>query len=1293
MADRRVRVIFGVEDTGMINTLQQMKKQIQLTNSELQLASQKVTTYGKNIQNLTEKKKVLTSQIQNVKKQMELYNQNIEKNSKKYEENKNKLTELTEKKKQLKEQIKEAEKQYGKESEEVSKLKEEMKTLNSEITDTKSKMDSNSNTITNYSKKLNEAEKNLVKLEGELRKTNEEIAKQQSGFLKAGEYMQKLGTNLNTLGTKMQTVGGVTTALGDKLMMLSSVIVGLSTYAIKVGMDFEAGMSEVQAISGATGEDLEMLTEKAKEMGATTKFSASESAEAMKYMAMAGWKTEDMLNGLEGVMYLAAASGEELGTVSDIVTDALTAFGLQAKDSAHFSDVLAAASTNSNTNVGLMGTTFQYVAPIAGSLGFSIEQVAEQIGLLANASIKGDKAGTGLRTILNAMASDLKFVNNAGEEFVVTTTNADGSMRNLNDILNDSRAIFNNFTEAEKSLNAEATFSKTAMASWLVLMNSAPEDITKLESAINNCSGAAKNMSEVMINNTKGNLTIFKSQLEGLGIQLSEHLLPHVNALIGKLSEFVTWFGNLDDETQKLILKTGLLTFASGGLLKVAGSLITGAGKMVVGLGKLSTGLGNILTKLGTLTTKFAGTSTMLGKLISTFGVLGGEVILATTVVGTLSAAIYGVHEYLDAMNNTATKSAEEMSFLEKAFTEMSGVTVYTREELEKMGLVQEELSDNFSKEFKKAVNEATKNVQEFRFELKKVRIDGVISKEECNELQTRVDTLCSNALETINSRKEEIQNTLGEAFNADGVLTQDEKVILEFYNKTFDKNKEEIEKMQGTINELLRKVREEGYVLTDADESMIRNYYAEIQRLELEAQATNNYELEFEKNKFKERARNLDLEEAETLLKDRRKYYDDEIAERSAYYDTSIQMIESKMDQMSDTQKESAKKDILDLKNAKDKEIDTLQGYYNEEYEALVSQNANLENELDRYSGVAKETRDKRCEQELNDMLALYDGINEITESGLIRMYNTSTQTYDNLYVEVDQTTGKIIGCSKYWADESGIHAMEVTGANEKVKDSMNSLTGKAQSSFNQMAEALKNNTITTIDENNKQIISNGEVVGSYDKITDAGNGLRQCITNINGTPCKITINKDGAITAVDIVEDKLNQLIKKDRTIDVKVKYTDYYSDGRGNVWAGGKWISGSGPDRSMYAAGTSNSKEGLAITNEAGWELHDSITSIARSVGNSLSYLPAHTKVTNHLASTQKMREDIRKEVTRQNKNNNNSSDINNSFYVTNEIIVKGNLDNVTKADLEKQLSENNKKFENNIIKSFKKEFNKY
>ena len=177
---------------------------------------------------------------------------------------------------------------------------------------------------------------------------------------------------------------------------------------VGVGKSFEAGMSEVQAISGASGKDLKALTDKAKEMGATTKFSATQSAEAMKYMAMAGWKTKDMVSGLGGVMNLAAASGEDLGTVSDIVTDALTAFGLKAQDSGHFADVLAKASSNSNTNVSMMGETFKYVAPLAGAMKYSVEDTATAIGLLANAGIKGSQAGTSLRSMMTRMVKPSK---------------------------------------------------------------------------------------------------------------------------------------------------------------------------------------------------------------------------------------------------------------------------------------------------------------------------------------------------------------------------------------------------------------------------------------------------------------------------------------------------------------------------------------------------------------------------------------------------------------------------------------------------------------------------------------------------------------------------------------------------------------------------------------------------------------------------------------------------------------------------------------------------------------------
>ena len=184
-------------------------------------------------------------------------------------------------------------------------------------------------------------------------------------------------------------------------------------------------MSKVAAISGAAGDELETLSDKAKEMGAKTKFSATEAASAFEYMAMAGWKTTDMLGGIEGIMNLAAASGEDLAAVSDIVTDALTAFGLSAQDSGHFADVLAQASSNATTNVGLMGATFKYVAPVAGAMGYSIEDTAVAIGLMANAGIKGEQAGTALRAMFTRLVKPPKDAADALDALGISAANSD----------------------------------------------------------------------------------------------------------------------------------------------------------------------------------------------------------------------------------------------------------------------------------------------------------------------------------------------------------------------------------------------------------------------------------------------------------------------------------------------------------------------------------------------------------------------------------------------------------------------------------------------------------------------------------------------------------------------------------------------------------------------------------------------------------------------------------------------------------------------------------------------------
>lgn len=389
-------------------------------------------------------------------------------------------------------------------------------------------------------------------------------------------------------------------------------VVGAMGAIMNVTSEFEASMSKVAAISGAQGEEYAALSEKAQEMGNKTKFSASEAAEAMTYMAMAGWKTDDMLSGVEGVMNLAAASGEDLSTTSDIVTDALTAFGLTAADSSHFADILAAASSNANTNVSMMGETFKYAAPIAGALGFSAEDTAEAIGLMANAGIKGSQAGTALRTIMNSLTGDIKISGAALGDVAIATTNTDGSMRELSAILSDCRNAFSQLSESEQAQTAEALVGKNAMSGFLSIMNAAPEDVGKLSTAINDCNGTAQGMADIMQNNLSGRLTELKSRLEVLAITIGETLLPVVSDGVEVLQGLVDRFSSMDETTKKNIVTFALVSATVGPVLMVFGKLVTTVAKVATVI--------STVNKAGSLF------SVVLGGITSPAGIVVGAV-------------------------------------------------------------------------------------------------------------------------------------------------------------------------------------------------------------------------------------------------------------------------------------------------------------------------------------------------------------------------------------------------------------------------------------------------------------------------------------------------------------------------------------------------------------------------------------------------------------------------------------------------------------------------------------------
>lgn len=297
----------------------------------------------------------------------------------------------------------------------------------------------------------------------------------------------------------------------------------VQTYA-----DFEAAMSEVKAISGATSQEFEQLTEKANQMGAVTKFTASESAEAFKYMAQAGWDVREMMDGIDGLMALAAASGEDLGITADIVTDALTAFGLSAKESGRFADVMAQAASATNTDVAKMGDTFKYVAPVAGALGYSIEDTAVAIGLMANSGIKASQAGTSLRSLLTNLTRPVGQAEDAINALGISITNTDGSVKPLSQTLQDLRAKFGALTDSEKAQYAAMLAGQEGMSGLLAIVNASDQEFESLTEQINNSSGAAQKMADVMMDNLSGKFELFTGALDSMKMSLGEKFKPYL---------------------------------------------------------------------------------------------------------------------------------------------------------------------------------------------------------------------------------------------------------------------------------------------------------------------------------------------------------------------------------------------------------------------------------------------------------------------------------------------------------------------------------------------------------------------------------------------------------------------------------------------------------------------------------------------------------------------------------------------------------------------------------------------
>ncbi len=647
MAASRVKGI-TIEINGSATGLEKALRSVNSSISQTQRALKDVNRLLKidpgNTELLTQKQRLLKEAVSETKEKLEALKTASEQASKtagNYDEWKKAYAPIQEEMgktqdriKTLKQKMQELEKAGKIDTAEYAKLGEELKKEQEHLEDLKKKAKEVSDEFGNpisheqyeaLQREIIETEQNLEDLERQARQS-----------------ASVLGSQMQAAGEKIKNVGDKVAVAGKAMMPVTTAIVGVGAAAVKTTADFDSSMSKVSAVSGATGEDFDRLREKARQMGRDTKFSAAEAADAMNYMAMAGWDTEEMLNSIDGVMNLAAASGEDLASVSDIVTDAMTAFGMAAdgtskvlkdgvekevSNATRFVDVLAQTSRSSNTNVALLGETFKYVAPVAGAMGYSIEDAAMMIGLMANSGIKGAQAGTSLRSVLTNLAKPSDNLKDLMQELGISLDDGNGNMLGLIDVAEQMRGAFGNLkisqedfnnslaeldeqlaseqiTEkeygvalerlmeraygAEGALNASAAATiagKYGMSGLLAMTNATDEEFRELKESIYNSSDAAEEMSKTMQDNLSGQLTILKSQLAEAAISIGDTLMPAIRDITSKIQEWVDKFNGLSDEQKKAVVVIGLIAAAIGPLLVIIGTLISSFGSIVGGIG------------------------------------------------------------------------------------------------------------------------------------------------------------------------------------------------------------------------------------------------------------------------------------------------------------------------------------------------------------------------------------------------------------------------------------------------------------------------------------------------------------------------------------------------------------------------------------------------------------------------------------------------------------------------------------------------------------------------------------
>ena len=1036
------------------------------------------------------------------------------------------------------------------------------------------------------------------------------------------QKMQQLGESIQNSGQKIQNFGQGMQSVGSTLMKLSAPMIAFGGYATKASIDFEQAMANLQATSGATGEDFKALENKAKELGETTCKSASDSAESMQFLALAGYSVNEILENTEPILKASVAWNADMATSADLATDSLSALGMETNRLTEYLDVCSQAQRSSNTTATQLMEAYIGCGGTLKTLGVPLQESATWIGILANQGKKGAEAGNNLNSILVNLVGASSSAKGAMDELGVSAWDDNGNFIGLTNTLNLLKTALANCTQEQRTNFQAAIGGKTQLDTLNMLLAGCGEQYDNLRTKINNATGATEEMYTIMNDTAQGKIEAFKSKMEALGINIGDKLLPHINDLLDKLMDLIDWFGNLDEGTQSLIINMGLMTAATGGLLSVTGKVVSGAGSIVSVVGKLVSSSGEAATSVGSLG--------------GALGALGSVAVPLVATIGLVTAGVIAYREEQEALNSKVTESAEDLGLFKTALLKLNGVHKKTKQELIDLGLAYEDLNENISDDFRKAIEEATDDVNKFEIRLKEISLDDVLSDEDTAEFTSRVDNTMNSALQAIDSKKTEAQQSMSDLFKFDdGIIDENEQKIIELCTKEYETEAEEVRKNQDAINQIYNKARTEGRALTSEEIESIKSYYAQIKQIELECQAENNDELEASKIDFNNRIKNLDAEGASELLQQKKAQLDEEVIQKENQYDLLIQKATEASANLTGVEKEEAEKRIEDLKQKKQETIDTYNSQWDEYMNIVTEKAPAIKDTINKYNGEILTEQDLITQQGLENMKTHYDGLNQVTEEGWYKIKDTTDGSITDCYMTVDKNTGEITAC---YNKTTG----EVAGYTEQMKKDVKSLAQEHETDRLAINTAMGQIAKSHVDTSNQIVSADGTIIGSLDDVTTSADGVKTGIVNINGTPMQITTNADGVITDMTVVKDKIDD-IPSEKTVEMNFIQ-------RGLDWIKRTWdcITNKSVSVDSNDTGTYSYSGGLSTVDESGWELasNNNVRVLGSYIGYTLTSIPSGTGIKTHMQSVQDMKYAVQQEVAKAMRNYSNTNTNKNS-----------------------------------------------